>query len=547
MAYSSFRLRRTDLVASPDSNPFGSYVRADATTAPSGQTRTDADYALRADSFAYVAVTTLDTITFSATAVNYTDISLSWTPFTLTNKTLNADGVTNPFEVVVVYSTTGFPETVADGTIIKTQPYTDLDFSVLHTLPEAHQGTWAYYSLFVHWNQSGVGVTGTTWYERMATLQELSPKDYGSYNQLWSRIPSQYRTADTFGSNLDPSGLGRGQLSRFLSIFSFEIDKSRTLINKVMTQYDPQSNESQSIDALSEMFALEVSAKDIGTSRIRQLLQDIGYYRQQKGTINSIKQYITAISGCKVDVVESPISPKYTFRVYAEKANLVADSLFVITNAGTKKWEFSSSSASCTFTKSAENLLVTNTSSASVQFALTSLVAVPVASDVEYWSSAKVLGSGVTHGSQWSASASWGTWNTASQLSTAGVSSTLSPANRKVIKMPVQSTTVSRYPVMLFSLQAGQSTTVSQWMVEPGRYGEFFNGSSDFGGFVYGETYPDNSWSGSAYASYSLYSTNKKKTQNAITKLLPLLLPVTMLLDTNIDYALVFDWIPGKT
>jgi len=29
--------------------------------------------------------------------------------------------------------------------------------------------------------------------------------------------------------------------------------------------------------------------------------------------------------------------------------------------------------------------------------------------------------------------------------------------------------------------------------------------------------------------------------------LLPQMLPVTMLLDTSIDYALVFDWIPGKT
>lgn len=547
MAYTSFRLRRVDLGGSPDANPFGSYVRGDDTTTPVGQTRLDSDSAIRADGFIQATSALTTTVEFTATATDYDTVLLTWSSFTLTDKALIAVGETKPFEVVIVYSPTGFPETVADGIIIKTQKHFDDDYSVEHVKSyEYSQGVWAYYSLFIHWNQNGSGSTGVSWYERMATLQELVPNDYGSYEQLWNRIPAQYRTGDTSGAALDPSGLGRGQLSRFLSIFSFELDKTRSLIDAVMTQYDPEHNESQSIDALADMFALEVTSADIGTSRVRQLLQDIGYYRQQKGTVNSIKQYITAVSGCQVDVVEAPVSPKYTFRVYAEKVNLVADSLFVITS-GTKKWEFSSSSASCTYTKSGENLLITNTSSASAQFALTSLVAVPVASTVEYWSSAKVLGNGVVHGSQWSASASWTTWNTASQLSTAGVSSTLSPVNRKVIKMPVQSTTVSRYPVMLFSLAAGQSTTVSQWMVEPGKYGEFFNGSSDFGGFVYQNNFSDHAWAGSAYASYSTYSTNKKKVNNTITRLLPQMLPVTMLLDTSIDYALVFDWIPGKT
>jgi hypothetical protein len=84
-------------------------------------------------------------------------------------------------------------------------------------------------------------------------------------------------------------------------------------------------------------------------------------------------------------------------------------------------------------------------------------------------------------------------------------------------------------------------------MVEPGTYGPFFNGSSDFGGFVYQDNFSDHAWEGSEYASYSLYSTNKKKVNNTIARLLPQMLPVTMLLDTSIDYALVFDWIPGKT
>ena len=547
MAYSSVRLRRVDLVASPDANPFGSYVRGDATTKPAGLTRLDSDFALRSEAFVTAVTELTTTVEFSAIATDYDTVKLNWTPLTLTEKEVILEGETKPFEIVIVYSPTGFPETVADGIIIKTQKYFDTDYAFEHTGLSANTvETWAYYSLFIHWNQNGTGITGVNWYERMTTLQELIPTDYGSYTQLWNRIPAQYRVSDTVGANLDPSGLGRGQLSRFLSIFSFELDKTRTLINNVMTQYDPSVNESQSIDALANMFALEVTSKEIGTSRLRQILQDIGYYRQQKGTISSIKQYMTALSGCQVDVVESPVSPRYTFRVHAEKANLVADSLFVV-ESGTKKWEFSSSSASCTYTKSGEDLIVTNTDSASAQFALISLVEVPVAADVEYWSSAKLVDDGIVHGSQWSASNSWTTWNTASQLEESGISEELSPSSRAVIKMPVLTTTVNRYPVMIFSLGAGESTTVSQWMVEPRKYGDFFNGSSDFGGFVYQDNFSDHAWSGTIYASYSVYSTNKKKVNNAITRLLPQLLPVTMLLDTNIDYAIQFDWIPGKT
>ena len=51
MAYKSFRIRRADLIASPDANPFGSYVRGTDTDAPVGQTRLDSDSSLRADGF----------------------------------------------------------------------------------------------------------------------------------------------------------------------------------------------------------------------------------------------------------------------------------------------------------------------------------------------------------------------------------------------------------------------------------------------------------------------------------------------------------------
>ena len=542
MAYTSFRIRRQDNIAAPDANPFGSYVRGTDETAPPGLTRIDSDSALRSSGVILATGSMFVEASFEATAVDYSTINLSWSSFLLVNPIDNESGDSNPYEVVVVYSSTGFPETVADGVIIKTQKYDDEVSAVTHNnLP---QGRWAYYSLFLHWNQNGVGPSGVNWYERVATLQELVPRNYGGSERLWNRIPNYIKSGDTSGRSLDPTGQERGQLERFINVFGFELDRTQSLINAVVTQYDPSLTESASLDQLTSMLGLEIGVQDIGVSRTRQIIQDIGYYRQRKGTIDAAAQYITAISGSQVDVVESISDPRYTFRVYAEKVNLVADSLFVI-ESGTKKWDFSSSSASCTYTKADEVLTVSNTSGASAQFALVSKVAVPVETNTDYWSSVKKSGDGRVYGSFWSASAAWTEWDTTEQDDYL-MPVNLSPEDRSVILMP-ESASAMAYPVMLFALDDGDVMNVSEWMVEPKTYGTFFNGSSDFGGFIYQNNFADHAWSDQEYASYSTYTTNKKKTQDAITKLLPTLIPVTILIQSLQGYALEFDWIPGKT
>lgn len=546
MAYKSFRIRRVDLIASPDANPFGSYVRGTDTDAPTGQTRLDSDSSLRADGFiAPVGVLDVDA-TFTATATTHSSVNLSWSSFLIEDPATKAGGDTSIRDVVVVYSKTGAPETVADGVIIKQQIYTDTTYAVTHT--GVPSGEWAYYSLFLHWNQNGTGPAGVNWYERVATLQELVPFDHNTTDALWERIPSHHRIADTNGADTDPEGLSRGYLYRYLDIFGFEFDRIRTLLNSVVQQYDPEKTESESIDQLATMFGLEVSIQDLGTSRIRQILKDIAYYRQRKGTLEAIKQYLIAVTGSEVDVIESTGSPRYTFNIHAEKANLVADSLFVI-ESGTKKWNLTTQTASVAYTKSGKYITVTNSGSASAQFALMSTVAVPVKDNTDYWSSIEITtaSAGSIWGAQWaSASASWSDWSTSNQ-SNQIIPANLSPSGRKVILAPTQSTTAMRYPVLIFGLEAGKSTTISRWMVEPNSYGPFFNGDSDFGGFVYQNNFADHQWSGSQYASYSTYSTNRKKTQDTIVELLPKLLPVTMLIDTSIDKTINYDWIPGKT
>lgn len=545
MAVVSFRVRRADLVASPDANPFGSYLRATDTTAPSGFTRVDSDSALRADGF-LIPVAELDIEAFIiAQSVDHDRVRLSWSPLTIINPQTNGSGDTNIQGIVLVYSPTGAPETVADGKIIKTQKHFDNTYAIDHVGVES--GKWAYYSLFLHWNQNGTGPSGVNWYERVASIQELVPFDYKSIDSLWKRIPYYQQQSDVYGRDDDPENLDHGLLYRFLYIFGFEMDKERTLIDSVINQYDPDKCESNSIDYLAKQMGLESSVEELGVSKIRQVLKDIGYYRQRKGTIQSATAYLTALSGCAVDVVESNSSPRFKFRVYAEKANLIPDSLFVITT-GTRKWEFSAETASVSYTSASGGLLITNTGSGSAQFAVTSLLGVPVNEDVNYWMSVNLTASaGQFWGSQWqSSSATFNNWST-TKLADRIMPTSLSPEGRTVMLMPETTSASASYPVGIFGINAGATMFLTEWMVEPRTYGIYFNGASDFGGFIYQNTFSDHQWSGSTYASYSTYTTNRKKTIDAIERVLPKLLPVTMLIDTSIDYDIVYDWIPGKT
>ena len=133
MAYTSFRLRRKDNISAPDANPFGSYLRSDVDTAPTGLTRVDSDSALRADGFVFAVTGGEEILEFNAVSSNYNSVNLSWSIIELVDRETVVDGDSGIFEIVLVYSKTGFPETVSDGTIIKTQTHLDDVYSVTHT------------------------------------------------------------------------------------------------------------------------------------------------------------------------------------------------------------------------------------------------------------------------------------------------------------------------------------------------------------------------------------------------------------------------------
>jgi hypothetical protein len=309
-----------------------------------------------------------------------------------------------------------------------------------------------------------------------------------------------------------------------------------------MVQYDPLLAEAEAINELAKMLGLEIGVPDIGVSRTRALLHDIGHLRKNKGTLQTTQDYITAVGGGDVTLFTGASAPYYTFAVHAERSNLIADPRFVGTSGTT--WQVYSENSTTVSTTPAEGITITAGATAT-KVAVMCKTAVPMETDRSYYMSVEVdEDPEITYGGYWSAGASWSDWS----ATTAGASVPVGVAGRYAYQMESSASGTKR-PVFLFKLSANQSVTLSRWMVEPNKVGQFFDGDTVFGGFLYQGFSSDYLWSDTDQASYSLYTTNRKKTQDAIERLLPQILPVTMLGTEGGQpkYQVMFDWIPGKT
>jgi hypothetical protein len=539
MARQSFRLRRP--IVSGDAVGVGSFVRGtSALQTTAGASFLDQDSAIRSTDIVAVTPTSPESV-FEAIAIEYNAVLLDWTLTEVFSDIADIGvGESGILNVAVVYSKTGYPQTVTDGKLI----YQGTANSYLHQEPiqittdqgvettfEPETGKWAYYSLFAYFNTEGD--SGTFYYQLLAQLEIIVPRDYGSRGDMWKRIPTYYREQDISNSN---------QLYRFIDTFGFELDRTRTLIDTVMVQYDPLLAEAEAIDELAKMLGLEIGVSDIGVSRTRALLHDIGHLRRNKGTLQTTEAFITAVGGSDVTLFTGASAPYYTFAIHAERSNLIADPRFVGTSGTT--WQVYSENSTTVSTTPAEGITITAGATAT-KVAVMCKTAVPMETDRSYYMSVEVNEDPeITYGGYWSAGASWSDWS----ATTAGASVPVGVAGRYAYQMESSASGTKR-PVFLFKLSANQSVTLSRWMVEPNKVGQFFDGDTVFGGFLYQGFSSDYLWSDTDQASYSLYTTNRKKTQDAIERLLPQILPVTMLGTEGGQpkYQVMFDWIPGKT
>lgn len=547
MARVSFSLRR-DPAQPSEQVGVGSFNRGTPDLqAIGGAVGLDEDAALRSTGIITTIPTTVTSV-FEANATDYNTVNLLWTlsdPFV--DITDISFGETGLLGIVLVYSKTGFPETVQDGVVVLPSSGGAYSTSSAHNHQETIQiqtdlgtvdvlvpasGRWAYYSLFGYYNENGA--LGTYYYNKLASLEVLLPQDYSSTAALWSRIPKYYRELDTDTNN---------QLFRYVRTFGFELDRTRTLIDSVMTQYDPLLAESEAIDQLARMLGLEISIDDLGVTRTRALLHDIGFLRRTKGTLDSIVGYITAIGGSTVDVVTSGSAPYYTFKVHAQRANLVANPRFV----GNLNWSVASQNTITVDSSAPEGVTITAGGS-NTYVAIRSSVGVPADSATSYYTSINIVGDyEEVFEPLWHTGASWNSWGSVATTDEIDLSDL--ETTRYGYLMGAAASTGIRYPVFIVSLLAGQSITVNRWMVEPNNYGTFFDGDTVFGGYLYQNQSADHLWSDSSQPrnSYSTYTANRKPTQDTITRVLPKIIPVTLLGGITPKYAIDYNWVPGKT
>ena len=325
MALVSFTVRNT--VANGGSALRRTNVTQDAST-PAGSGTVVYDSALRADGYFPALPQSYLQSTFSANIYVRGEIELEWK---LETALVSSPATTDfePVELLIRASEDGEPVTPADGfEVVRLTADSDPYFEAYTDMasvsrPYIAEGKWAYYSLFVKYENS----TGTAYYEKLVDISVQTPIDFGSTDELWKHVPEYYRQTDEeYTLNTTEYPYDNGPLYRFIELFGWELDKIRTTIYDTMRINDPEIVHSSAIDALAKQTGVEFSKSALGTAKLRAILNNIGYLRRTKGTIDSIESYISAMSGCGV-TTNTAVSP-IEFNVHPMRANLVSDPFF---------------------------------------------------------------------------------------------------------------------------------------------------------------------------------------------------------------------------
>lgn len=565
MALSSFTLRK-------QTAGFGSYVRQDGAQ----------DSSLRADNVTTSVLSLAGQSTFSANLINPTTVRLEWLleiPLVVESTIVGASAF-SPVELVIVSSSQGEPVTVADGQTIQ-RITADTSITYVDDTANVSPGRWLYYSLFTRYSD-GVDF----YYELSASLYIQIPIEYQSVDNLWKRIPEYYRSLD-YGQTTLSSGYT--PLYAFLELFGNEIDRTRTLIDSVSLSNDPQLAVTPALEQLAYQTGLEIGVEDLGTSKARSLLNNIGTLRQRKGTVGSIISYISAMTGCGASY-EKTLASNNVFHVNAQRINFISDPKFNVVysfydektlSGGRRAYRFrndywgvltTSSSApsagysSITVTGVNSGIAITvpaNWGPATHQVLVYPRMSFPyVKTETYYCSFDSFTSPGASFSGihvesypnilMWEVSEPTGfmdaTWNNVATM----------PQNtiqRRVLQYAPQNGATygvsERVPILEFNLTAGQTVYVGQWLWEPGFNGNYFDGDTRDGGYIpstsgnAGDGVFDYFWGdGGSTRNYSYYLMDRGRTIDTTERVLSnYVLPVTMLSNYTIDW----NYFPGKT
>ena len=265
---------------------------------------------------------------FEATAVCYGIVNLRYGIPIDTTVSPSSFLIPIPTEALVVASASRFPISVSDGRVIS-RSTVDVDQDFYGFTP----GNWVYFTLFVRYQ----GINDDYYYPT-ATLQVLMSRNYQSTLLLWERLPEHYRTQDELigstpnsfnrietGSGdvvapslgCSPDSSSFGPLFRFLSVFGFEMDKNRTLIDHIMVSRDPYKASSYDLSSIAWELGLGLPPGSINLDRARRILESHNHILKNKGTVTGLKQLIKSFSNCESDVDES----NHSITIYSQRVN----------------------------------------------------------------------------------------------------------------------------------------------------------------------------------------------------------------------------------
>lgn len=325
MAYTSFRLRKPNVTAGNGGSAVrrSFYTQDSSTPAGSGTAATDSG--LRSENFVVAVPASYLESTFTAEVFQRDTVELSWQLEQALASTLSA--TYEPTKIVIRASNDGEPTTVTDGievVEVTASAYFE-QYSDIKSSSRTHigDGKWVYYSMFVLYEE----LSGASYYERVAVLSVQIPYDFGSTAELWKHVPTYYRELDlSYVESTSGYSYSDGPLYRFIDLFGWEIDKIRSTVYDTMRINDPLVIHSSAIDALGAQVGAEITKDALGTAKLRALLNNIGYLRRSKGTLDSISSYISALSGCGVSV-DTTVTP-IQFNVHPHRVNLFCDPHF---------------------------------------------------------------------------------------------------------------------------------------------------------------------------------------------------------------------------
>lgn len=564
----SFTLRR-GLVTDTDPEDLGSALRYDDTeeyiSAGQGGSATVvgasariavSDSALRSDGIVTPPSIFVQEAFFEGRSSCYGEVDLRWA----VNRTVPTSADMVPYAVSVVYSPEGPPITVSSG--ITLVDSTTANSAPPHTgLPE---GKWAYYSLFVEYRNNLGDIT----YERSASLSILVPRNYGSTETLWQRVPAYYRLQDelqgyetSYDSQGDkvlspryvpscvavPSGTAVGPLYKYLSIIGFDMDYIKTLIEYVNVSHDPRRANDEALDAIAEELGVPLRVGDLGAGRLRTVLDTIGVYRRSKGTLMSLEYLLQGLLGSIVSID----AEAKTIVLYSQRVNYITSPK---DGNGLVDWRvadetevespdpFSTALGQANFTYASEvftrtggtldHIMIRLDSPVPIKQSGTDSVAFSVSSGQ---GTDRIVWARLVDGSENVVGMA------SAPVQVAGVPTFVIPATDNLTGGDGY---LSTYVEFLVEMPAvGSTFGLSRILAERNFRGPYFDGDEQRGGWLVDtQSISDYRWKGTPNASVSIYAEDYERTKQMIDVLLPSLLPITQ--DAQYDVT-VYNGVPG--